>query len=251
LRLGVFALKDQEHERKGAKTQRRKELKYHSQLLTRILLKPYHIALMALPEDIVTRVRQDFGEDDGLLVLHELKSLQSEDAQLFGDRILRCIVAWAKGSMTKFDQIVAATRLDPRDVMVAAEGWGCNALLMNYPFPVQLDEALCRRWLIGQKIRLPWSKQEDAPWKIEASDIRELELRRVQRDDPAEGDAPGAEVFQVAIRMLCARGQWISSSPAFEIWLAVWYQIDLGEKAFTLRRMKYNPNEIKQRGKWV
>jgi len=219
-------------------------------LLSRILLGPDHISLMALPEDIVTKVRQDFGEDDGLLVLHELKNLQSEDPQLFGDRILRCIVALAKGSITKFDQEIASIRLDWRDVIVAAEGWGCNALLMNYPFPLHLDEARCRHWLIGQPIHLPWSKQGDEPWKIEASHIRELELRRIQREDPVEGDAPGTEVYQVAIRMLCARGQWISSSPAFEIWLAVWYQIDCRANAFTLKRMIYNPNEIKQRGKW-
>ena len=205
---------------------------------------------MALPEDIVTKVRQDFGEDDGLLVLNELKNLQGEDAQLFGDRILRCIVALAKGSMTKFDQTVAATRLDWRDVMVAAEGWGHNALLMNHPFPFHLDQALCRLWLIGRQVHLPWSKQGDEPWKIEAGDIRELELRRIQREDPAEGVAPGAEVYRVTIRMLCARGQWISSSPAFEIWLAAWYKIDHGAKPFMLGRMKYNPNEIKQRGKW-
>jgi hypothetical protein len=201
---------------------------------------------MDLPEDIVTKVRQDFGEDDGLLVLQELKSLQSE----FGNRVLRCIVALAKGSIKKFDQEIGAARWDCRDVIVAAEGWACNALLMNHPFPLHLDQALCRHWLIGQKIPLPWREERDKPWKIEASDIRELELRRIEHEDPVEGDISGSETYRVAIRMLCARGRWVCSSPAFEIGVAVWYSIDHKTETFTLRRMKYNPNEIKQRGKW-
>jgi hypothetical protein len=31
---------------------------------------------MALPEDMVAKVRQDFGEEDGLLVLHELNETE-------------------------------------------------------------------------------------------------------------------------------------------------------------------------------
>jgi hypothetical protein len=206
---------------------------------------------MALPEDIVAKVLQDFGEEDGLTVLQELKNLEGEGAESFGDRILRCIVALSNGSIKKFDQATGAARQDWRDVIVAAEGWGCNALLMNYPFPLQLDEALCRRWLIGRQVHLPWAKQGDEEWMIEAGDIRELELRRIQREDPADGDPPGAEVYRADIRMLCARGESISSSPAIEIWLALWYTFDNGAKTFTLKRMKYNPNEIKRRGSWA
>jgi hypothetical protein len=206
---------------------------------------------MALPEDIVTKVRQDFGEDDCFLVLQELKNLRGEGDNDFGDRILRSIVALANGSLKKFDQAIGLTRTDWRDTLVAAEGWGCNALLMTYPFPLHLDQELCRRWLIGQKVHLPWTADGAAPWEIEASDIRELELRRLHREDRAEGEAPGNEAFLATIRMLCARGQWISSSPAFEIWLAVGYTIDLSTNIFTLRRMKYNPIEIKPRGIWA
>jgi hypothetical protein len=109
---------------------------------------------MALPEDIVARVREDFGEDDGLLVLHELKSLRGDGDDHYGDRILRCIVALANGSLKKFDEAISLTRFDWRDTIVAAEGWACNALLMTYPFPLHLDQDLCRQWLIGQKVHL-------------------------------------------------------------------------------------------------
>jgi hypothetical protein len=205
---------------------------------------------MALPEDIVAKVRQDFGEDDGLLVLQELKNLHGEGDNDFGDRILRSIVALANGSLKKFDQAIELTRNDWRDTLVAAEGWACNALLMTYPFPLHLDQDLCRRWVIGQEVHLPWITDGAAPWEIQAADIREFELRRLQREELADGDALTIDVFVATIRMLCARGQWISSSPAFEIWLVVWYSIDHETKAFALRRMKYNPSEIKQRGKW-
>jgi hypothetical protein len=204
---------------------------------------------MALPEDIVARVREDFGEDEALLVLQELKNLHGKGDDHFGDRILRCILALANGSLKKFDQAIALTRSDWRDTIVAAEGWACNALLMTYPFPLHLDQDLCRQWLVGQKVHLPWMAEGFA-WKIEASDIRELELRRLEIEDAAEGGLPATELFRASIRVLCARGQWVASSPAFEMWLFMWYSIDHQIKAFTLRRMKYNPNEIKQRGKW-
>ena len=205
---------------------------------------------MALPEDIIAKVREDFGEDDSLLVLQELKNLRGEDGELFGDRILRCIVALANGSLEKLDQEIGSARCDWRDVIVAAEGWACSALLMTFPFPVPLDQALCRQWMIGQKILLPWSKEGDEPWKIEASDIRELELRQIKREEPADDDFSGSENYRATVKMLCARGQWVSSSPAFEIWQFVWYGIDLKTKTFTLQRMRYNPNEIKPRGIW-
>lgn len=206
---------------------------------------------MALPEDIVTKVLHDFGEDDGILVLRVLQSLHNETPEPpVNDRVLRCLVAVAKGSLKKFSQTIEATRVDWRDVIIAAEGWGRNAQLMAYPFPLHLDQDLCRRWMIGQKVLLPWIADGAPPWKIEAGDIRKLELRRLQREDPPDGEVLGADAFLATIRMLCARGQPLSSSPAFEIWLAVWYSIDHETKTFALRRMKYNPNEIKQRGKW-
>ena len=204
---------------------------------------------MALPEDIAAKVRQDFGEDDGFLVLQELKNLHGEGDNDFGDRILRSIVALANGSLKKFDQAIGLTRTDWRDTLVAAEGWGCNALLMTFPFPLQFGQNLCRQWLIGQKIHLPWT-EVGSNWIIEDGDIRELELRRLHTEDGAVVELPGTEVFRASVRLLCARGQWIASSPAFEMWLFIWYSTNTESGVFTLRRMKYNPNEIKQRGKW-
>jgi hypothetical protein len=138
---------------------------------------------MALPEDIVAKVREDFGEDDALWVLQELKNLHGAGGDDYSDRILRCLVALANGSLKEFDRAIAGSRLDWRDTIVAAEGWACNALLMTYLFPLQLDQGLCRRWLVGQKVHLPWLVEGSA-WKIEASDIRELELRRIHVEDP-------------------------------------------------------------------
>jgi hypothetical protein len=205
---------------------------------------------MALPEDIVAKVREDFGEDDGLLVLQELKNLQGEDDTSFGNRILRCIVALSKGSIRKFDQEIESAHRDWRDVIFAAEGWACNALIMNFPFPLHLDQALCRQWLTGQKIQLPWLPESENPWTIEASDIRKIELRNIKREDPEANDFTRTEMYQGVIKMLCARGQWVSTSPAFEIWPVIRYSVDLDLKQFTLKRMRYNPNEIKPRGIW-
>jgi hypothetical protein len=87
-------------------------------------------------------------------------------------------------------------------------------------------------------------------WKIQDSDIRELKLRQIHIEKHPDGGSQTTEVIRATVRVLCACGQWIASSPAFEIWLVIWYAIDDPMKAFTLRRMKYNPNEIKQRGKW-
>ena len=203
-----------------------------------------------MPEDIVAKVLHDFDEEDGLLVLQELQNLRSEGDNHFSDRILRAIVALAKGSLKQFDQAVELTRQDGRDTLVAAEGWACNALLMSHPFPSHLDEDVCRGWLVGQEVLLPWIKDKAPPWRIQANDIRELELQRLQREELADADARAADGFRASLRMLCVRGQPISSSPAFEIWIALRYRFDHQTKAFALRTLKYNPNEIKQRGKW-
>jgi len=202
---------------------------------------------MILPEDIVAKVRHDFDEEDGLLVLQELKDLRGKGDNHFNDRILRAIITLAKGSLKQFDQ---ATRYDWRDTLVAAEGWAHNALLMTYPFPLHLDEDLCRSWLVGREVILPWINDKVPPWKIQANDIREIELLRLQREELADTNARAADGFRAIVRMLCMRDQPISSSPAFEMWLELRYNIDHETKTFALRGMKHNPNEIKKRGKW-
>jgi hypothetical protein len=210
------------------------------------------IALVALPDDIVTRVLDDFGEDDGILVLRVLQCLHVEDVEPpVNDRILRCLVGAAKGSLKRFTQLLGMSRVDWRDVVVAAEGWGCNAHLMAHPFPLQLDEFRCREWVVGQRIRLPWREGEDESWEIEASDIREFDLRQIRLEDSGENEVfSGTKVYRAIVRVLCVRGHPISSSPAFEIWLGIWYAVDVRLDTFTLRRVQYDPKEIKPRGKW-
>lgn len=205
---------------------------------------------MPLPEDILTKVRDDFGEDDGLLVLQELKHLQAKDSEIFDHRVVRCIIALSNGSIEKFDRWIEESYRDWRDVIVAAEGWACSALLMTFPFPEHLEESVCRHWLIGKKIRIPWAKENDEPWTIEANDIREIFLRQLKQDDSADPSGSNMAHFRGAVKVLCARGQWVSSSPAFEAWFAIWYSIDHTTKIFALKRIAYNPNEIKKRGEW-
>ena len=74
-----------------------------------------------LPQDITTRVRSDFLEDDAIAILQLLNELQNEDPKIFCDRILRCIVFSAQGSFDWFASAVALARIDWRDVIVNAE----------------------------------------------------------------------------------------------------------------------------------
>ena len=74
-----------------------------------------------LPQDIITKVRQDFSEDDAMAILQLLSELQKENPRIFCDRILRCIVFSAEGSFDEFACAVALARIDWRDVIVNAE----------------------------------------------------------------------------------------------------------------------------------
>ena len=74
-----------------------------------------------LPQDIITKVRQDFSEADAGAVLQLLDELQKENPRVFSDRILRCIVFTAEGSFDWFASEVALARVDWRDVIVNAE----------------------------------------------------------------------------------------------------------------------------------
>ena len=80
---------------------------------------------MALPEDIIARVRRDFSEDDMIPIIQLLSDLQRQDPKVFFDRILRCVVFVANGRFEKFADAVALARLDWRDLIVSAEydGW--------------------------------------------------------------------------------------------------------------------------------
>jgi len=79
---------------------------------------------MALPEDIIAKVRKDFSEDDGIPILQLLSEYQQKHPD-HSPRILRCIVFCAQGSFEKFAEAVALAELDWRDLIGSAEydGW--------------------------------------------------------------------------------------------------------------------------------
>ena len=94
---------------------------------------------MALPEDILTKIRQDFPGGEMLPVIEMLTDLQREDAQLFTDRILRCIVFTAAGRFDQLAEAVALARLDWRDLIVGAEydgHFGARQRDLSLPFAV-------------------------------------------------------------------------------------------------------------------
>ena len=79
------------------------------------------IAQMALANDILARIRQDFSGGEMLPVIEMLTDLQTEDAGLFTDRILRCILFVARGKFDALADAVSLARQDPRDLIVNAE----------------------------------------------------------------------------------------------------------------------------------
>ena len=76
---------------------------------------------MALADDILARIRQDFSGGEMLPVIEMLTDLQTEDAGLFSDRILRCILFVAHGKFDALADAVAMARHDPRDLIVYAK----------------------------------------------------------------------------------------------------------------------------------
>jgi len=82
---------------------------------------PDSITRMALIKDIAAQVQHDFPETEVGPVSEMLDELQREDAQLFCDRILRCLVFVAHGSFTALADAVALARTDYRDLIVSAE----------------------------------------------------------------------------------------------------------------------------------
>ena len=93
--------------------------------------------MIMLPQDIITKVRQDFSEDDAIAILELMDELQKENPRVFSDRILRCIVFSADGSFDEFACQVKLARLDWRDVIMNAEydrDWKTHRRDLNSPF---------------------------------------------------------------------------------------------------------------------
>jgi hypothetical protein len=83
--------------------------------------RPHRAPKIMLPEDIITKVRQDFSEDDAIVILQLLSELQKENPRIFSERILRCIIFSAQGRFDEFAGAVALARIDWRDVIMNAE----------------------------------------------------------------------------------------------------------------------------------
>ena len=75
---------------------------------------------MKIPQDIIVRVEREFPHESGG-VLQRLVTLRREDARLFSDRILRCIVQAAGGSASRVEPLIQLARTDYRDLIVAAQ----------------------------------------------------------------------------------------------------------------------------------
>ena len=74
---------------------------------------------MGLPADIEVRIEEDFGEQSEQvreLLLSYLKTVDKE-----ADRVLRCIVFLANGSLDTLKEMIAAAQVDYRDVIFWAE----------------------------------------------------------------------------------------------------------------------------------
>jgi hypothetical protein len=76
---------------------------------------------MALADDILAKVRQDFSVEETLPIIEMLSELQKENTRLFNDRILRCILFVADGRFESLVDSVALARKDWRDLIINAE----------------------------------------------------------------------------------------------------------------------------------
>jgi hypothetical protein len=205
---------------------------------------------MALPEDIIEKVRQDFSEDDSLFVLQTFKKLVSGDSKLFSDRILRCLVVLACGDADKLLKGIAAVRLDWRDVISAAEyDWGNHARLLGFPFGFHPDLETFKQWFVGHEINIPWADNEK--WKIKSADIRSLSLVEVKQLKNVNAKISNPNLYVTRINFLCIRGnKEISVSKAMDGEIVICYRVDPTIGNFEFRQFKYSQKKIGKRGKW-
>lgn len=92
---------------------------------------------MALADDILAKIQQDYSGGEMLPVIEILSELQKEDAALFSDRILRCILFVARGKFEALADAIALARRDPRDLIVGAEydgHFGARHRNLSLPF---------------------------------------------------------------------------------------------------------------------
>jgi hypothetical protein len=205
---------------------------------------------MVLPEDIITKVRQDFSEDDSLLVLKMFKELQKENPNVFSDRIMRCLVVRASGQIEKLTEAIELARLDWRDLITAAEyHWGDCVRLLSLPFGVYPDPEVFKNWFVGRQITIPW--QEKEKWTVEYSDIRGLSLEQVQQLKDVSQSVSDPNLYFARLSFLCIQGsKEISASKAIEGKIIIYYRLHPDSNEFEFRKFSCNPKDLEKRGKW-
>jgi len=77
-----------------------------------------------LPEDVVTRVQQEYGEraDEVLSLLHQRR--RRGDGDFFGDRLIRCVVFAAQGDISRLTPLIKLGIEDDRNLIIAGEYGG-------------------------------------------------------------------------------------------------------------------------------
>src|ERR1035437_3286637 len=205
---------------------------------------------MALPDDIITKVRQDFSEDDSLRALQTLKELVAEDAKLFSDRILRCLVVLAAGKTDKLAKGIESARIDWRDIISAAEyHWGNRVRLLQLPFDFYPDFEIFKQWFVGQVILIPWADNQS--WTVEYSDIRSLSLEEVRQLKEVTKKVSDPNLYFAYLSFLCIRGEReISVSNAIEGKVFFYYRLKPGQNEFEFQKFIYDPKKLGKRGKW-
>ena len=202
---------------------------------------------MALPEDIIKKVRQDFSVDDSLLVLQRLKELSDKSPERFDERILRCLVFAANG---KAGEIERWARDDPRDLIVAAEyEWGDRARHLQFPFGFHPDIKTVKSWFVGRKILIPWGEKQI--WVVQNSDIRSFSLEQIHQLKDAVKTVSNSNLYFTYVGFLLIRGEKeISASNAIEGKAVFHYCLNPGTGEFNFLKFGYNGEKIGKRGKW-
>ena len=207
---------------------------------------------MALPEDIITKVRQDFCEDDSLRVFQIFSELRKENPDLFSDRILRCIIILAHGLIEELAKAVTLARDDWQALIMAAEyHWGNCVRLLSLPFGIYPDIEIFKHWLVGQQIVVPWGVGCDEKWTIEYSEIRGLPLEQVYQLKNASWKVLDPNLYFAKLSFLCIYGsKEISATKAIEGKISIYYRLRPETGEFEFKKFSYHPQDLGKRGKW-
>ena len=103
---------------------------HYTRLLTRgFWRRRFSLVERAIPEDILVRIRHDFG-DRFDAVMDRFDHMLDKHLDSFRPRILRCILVASHGDSQRFDHFVTSACHDWRDVIQAGE----TSQSLSYPF---------------------------------------------------------------------------------------------------------------------